>query len=61
MYDRAHAGWSTDTGSGWVYNADLSSTPAHELDHLHGNDHIINPNNAENGVLTPNTAPLDGG
>jgi len=55
LYDQAHAGYSRDLGSGWVYNTDLSSSLAHELDHLHGNDHITNPNNTKNGVLTPNT------
>jgi hypothetical protein len=55
MYDQAHGGYSVDPGSGLTYNTDLSTTLAHELDHLHGNDHITNANGTHNGVLTPNT------
>jgi len=54
LYDSAHIGTQTDPSSGNVYPADLQTNLTHELDHLHGNYHIRNPNGSENFVLTPN-------
>jgi hypothetical protein len=55
LYDAAHVGIVMDPGSGLVYNTDLQSMLAHELDHLHNVLHITNANGTENGVLTGNT------
>jgi hypothetical protein len=52
LWDSAHVGTATDTNSGFVYPADLQIILAHELGHLHGDHHLINPDGSENKVMT---------
>lgn len=53
MWDAAHMGQATDRNSGYTYPADLQTILTHELDHLHNDYHLPNPDGSENRVMTP--------